>query len=152
MVVELFLAALAFYVWLAVEPGFVRALAFNVMLVAGVSTLIFNGNPLLRYDAYYILADLIEMPNLAQQAARHWGYLAQRYVLRSDSATPVAHSTVGGGLAHRLRRRLDVLPHVRHDRDRAVHRHALLLHRRGAGAVGGGDDGGGAADQGAVGA
>ena len=92
MVVELFLAALAFYVWLAVEPGLVRALAFNIMLVAGVSTIIFNGNPLLRYDAYYILADLIEMPNLSQQASRHWGYLAQRYVLRADGATPVARS------------------------------------------------------------
>jgi putative peptide zinc metalloprotease protein len=92
MAVELFLAALAFYVWLAVEPGFVRSVAFNVMLVAGVSTLIFNGNPLLRYDAYYILADLIELPNLAQQASRHWGYLAQRFVLRADSATPVANS------------------------------------------------------------
>ena len=93
MVVELFLAALAFYVWLAVEPGFVRALMFNVMLVAGVSTLIFNGNPLLRYDAYYVLSDLIEMPNLSQQAGRHWGYLAQRHVLRDDSATPVAQSS-----------------------------------------------------------
>ncbi len=92
MIVELALAALAFYVWLAVEPGLVRAIAFNVMLVAGVSTLIFNGNPLLRYDAYYILADLIEMPNLAQQAARHWGYLVQRFVLRSQGATPVARS------------------------------------------------------------
>ena len=65
MLVELFVAALAFYVWLLVEPGLLRAVCFNVMLVAGVSTLIFNGNPLLRYDAYYILADLIELPNLA---------------------------------------------------------------------------------------
>ena len=51
LLVELFVAALAFYVWLAVEPGLVRALCFNVMVVAGLSTLVFNGNPLLRYDA-----------------------------------------------------------------------------------------------------
>jgi putative peptide zinc metalloprotease protein len=38
----------------------------------------------LRYDAYYILADLIEIPNLAQQSARYWGYLAERYLLRVD--------------------------------------------------------------------
>ena len=82
MIVELFIAALAFYVWLAVEPGLLRAACFNIMLVAGVSTLIFNGNPLLRYDAYYILADLAELPNLAQQSARWWGYLIQRYLLR----------------------------------------------------------------------
>ncbi|MDN3922096.1 site-2 protease family protein [Roseateles violae] len=82
MMVELFLAALAFYAWLAVEPGLVRAVCFNIIFVAGISTLVFNGNPLLRYDAYYILADLIELPNLAAQSARYWGYLLQRYLLR----------------------------------------------------------------------
>src|SRR5262245_23339705 len=51
------------------------------MLIAGVSTLLFNGNPLLRYDAYYVLADLIEIPNLAARSARYWGYLIERYIL-----------------------------------------------------------------------
>jgi putative peptide zinc metalloprotease protein len=92
MATELFVAALAFYLWMLVEPGLLRAALFNVMLVAGVSTLVFNGNPLLRYDAYYILADLIELPNLAAQSARHWGYLIQRHLLRLGTATPVAHS------------------------------------------------------------
>jgi putative peptide zinc metalloprotease protein len=81
MLVELFVAAVAFYLWLALEPGLVRAIMFNVMLVAGVSTLIFNGNPLLRYDAYYILSDLIEIPNLANRSLRYWAYLLERYVL-----------------------------------------------------------------------
>jgi putative peptide zinc metalloprotease protein len=91
MAVELFLAALAFFAWLLVEPGTGRALLFNVMLVAGVSTLVFNGNPLLRYDAYYILADLIEMPNLAQRSLRYWGYLAERHAFGSrDAQAPEA--------------------------------------------------------------
>jgi putative peptide zinc metalloprotease protein len=84
MIVEVFFAALALYVWLAVEPGVVRALAFDAMVVAGVSTVVFNGNPLLRYDGYYILADLLEIPNLAQRATRYWGYLVDRYVFRTD--------------------------------------------------------------------
>ena len=92
MLVELFVAALAFYVWRAAEPGLVRALCFNVMLVAGVSTLVFNGNPLLRYDAYYVLADLIEMPNLAQRATRYWGYLAERWLLRNRDALDPAET------------------------------------------------------------
>lgn len=82
MVVELFIAALAFYAWLLMEPGVARAVCFNVMFIAGISTLIFNGNPLLRYDAYYILADLVELPNLATQSARYWGYLLKRYLFR----------------------------------------------------------------------
>ena len=89
MAVEVFIAAVAFYFWLLVEPGLVRAVLFNVMLIAGVSTLIFNGNPLLRYDAYYILADLLEIPNLANRSLRYWGYLVERYAFGvKDAETP----------------------------------------------------------------
>ena len=49
-----------------------------------VSSLLFNGNPLLRYDGYYILTDVLEIPNLWQRAARYWGYLVERYVFHSD--------------------------------------------------------------------
>jgi putative peptide zinc metalloprotease protein len=86
--VELFVAAIAFYVWLLIEPGMVRAMLFNVMLIAGVSTLLFNGNPLLRYDAYYVLADLIEIPNLAARSTRYLGYLIERYLLGVHDIEP----------------------------------------------------------------
>lgn len=84
MIVELFVAALALFVWLAVEPGVVRAVAYNVMIVAGLSTVVFNGNPLLRYDGYYILSDLLEIPNLAQRATRYWAYLVERHLFRTE--------------------------------------------------------------------
>ncbi|MCP4878249.1 MAG: hypothetical protein GY896_22585, partial [Gammaproteobacteria bacterium] len=78
MMVELLLASLALFVWLNVETGLISALAYNVMLIGGVSTLLFNGNPLLRYDGYYIFADLFEIPNLGQRSTRYLGYLLQR--------------------------------------------------------------------------
>lgn len=80
MLTELFLAALAMYVWVLVEPSLVRSIAYNVMIVAGVSTLVVNGNPLLRYDAYYILSDLIEIPNLAQRGQKYLIYLWNRHI------------------------------------------------------------------------
>jgi len=80
MIVELFLAAVALLVWLNVEPGITSTIAYNVMLIGGVSTLFFNGNPLLRFDGYYIFADAIEIPNLGIRANRYLGYLAQRYL------------------------------------------------------------------------
>ncbi len=86
MLAELFLAGIAMYVWLLSEPGIVRAVAYNVLIVAGVSTLVINGNPLLRYDGYYIFSDLIEMPNLAQRGTRYLTYLWDRYVYRSEDA------------------------------------------------------------------
>lgn len=77
---EVALAAIAMMIWMNAEVGLVRTMAFNVMLIAGVSTVLFNGNPLLRYDGYYILADSLEIPNLATRSNRHIGYLVQRYL------------------------------------------------------------------------
>jgi putative peptide zinc metalloprotease protein len=81
VMVELFLAAIALAVWLETEPGIVHGIAWNIMLIGGTSTLLFNGNPLLRFDGYYVLADAIEIPNLAGRAQKHLAYLFQHYVL-----------------------------------------------------------------------
>lgn len=85
IIVELFVAAVAVIAWALLEPGFLRGLAFNVMLIGGVSTLLLNGNPLLRFDGYYVLTDLIEMPNLAGRSAQFWGRLAEKHLF---GATP----------------------------------------------------------------
>jgi putative peptide zinc metalloprotease protein len=68
MIVEVFIGSLALLLWLELEPGVLRAVMYNVMLIAGISTVLFNANPLLRFDGYYILADLIEIPNLRARA------------------------------------------------------------------------------------
>ena len=85
MLVELLIAAIAMVFWIYMEPGLGRAIAYNVLLIAGVSTLVFNGNPLLRYDGYYILADWLEIPNLAQRANEYVGYLVQRHLFGVSS-------------------------------------------------------------------
>jgi putative peptide zinc metalloprotease protein len=88
MIVELVIAAIAVYVWISVEPGVVRTLAYNAILIAGISTVVFNANPLLRFDGYYILADLLEIPNLRQRANTYLGYLCERYLFGSSDAQP----------------------------------------------------------------
>lgn len=85
---ELFIAAVALVVWVNVEPGPVRAVMYNVVLVAGVSSLLFNGNPLLRYDGYYVLADLLEIPNLGTRGTQYLAYLVQHYVFGVRDAEP----------------------------------------------------------------
>jgi putative peptide zinc metalloprotease protein len=92
MLVETFIAALAMYAWVLLEPGLARAIAFNVMLVAGVSTVLVNGNPLLRFDGYYIFCDLIDIPNLAQRGQRYCTYLADRYLFRAHDLEEPAES------------------------------------------------------------
>lgn len=90
MIVELFIAALMVFVWANTGPGTLHNLAYNMIFVASVSTLVFNLNPLLRFDGYYILSDLVEIPNLQQRANRQLRHLAERYLFgikRSTSPT-----------------------------------------------------------------
>jgi putative peptide zinc metalloprotease protein len=68
MYVEIFLASIATFVWWFSEPGLLNHLALSVMFICSVSTVVFNGNPLLRFDGYYILMDIAEIPNLRQKA------------------------------------------------------------------------------------
>ncbi|NLW85824.1 MAG: hypothetical protein GXY38_03020 [Planctomycetes bacterium] len=81
MFVETAVGAIAAIIWSITSAGTaVNALAYNMIFVAGVSTLLFNINPLLRYDGYYILSDLLEIPNLSQRAKDYISYLVKRYV------------------------------------------------------------------------
>jgi putative peptide zinc metalloprotease protein len=80
MAAEGFAAALAAFVWAGTGPGAVRDLAFNMMIAAGVTTVLFNGNPLLRYDGYYILSDLADIPNLFQRAQQMLRHLGERHL------------------------------------------------------------------------
>ncbi len=100
MMVELFLAALALFVWLLVEPGFVQDVAWNVMLIGGVSTVLFNGNPLLRFDGYYVFADLIDVPNLGQRSNRYLAWWLERRVFGvAEAQSPVTARGEAGWFA-----------------------------------------------------
>jgi putative peptide zinc metalloprotease protein len=92
MIVEVFLAAVAMLVWVAAEPGLLRAVAYNVIAIAGISTVLFNANPLLRFDGYHILVDAIEIPNLRQRATTYVRYLVERYGFGRRDAEPPAAS------------------------------------------------------------
>lgn len=88
MIVELFVAAIMVFVWANTGPGLLHNLAYNMIFIASVSTLVFNLNPLLRFDGYYILSDLVEIPNLQQRANSQLRHFCERYlfgVKRSQS-------------------------------------------------------------------
>lgn len=89
---ELFIASLALFIWLLVEPGTVHTLAYSIMLISGVSTLLFNGNPLLRFDGYYVLADALEIPSLSSRSQTYLGYLVERFVFRIEGLKSPAMS------------------------------------------------------------
>ena len=70
MYIELCIASVCTWIWWFSQSGtLLNQLCLSTMFVCSVSTLIFNANPLLRYDGYYILSDLTEIPNLRQKAS-----------------------------------------------------------------------------------
>lgn len=88
ILVELLLAAIAMFFWVALEPGITRSIMYNIILIGSFSTLIFNGNPLLRYDGYYIFADMVDIPNLAQKGLQYYQYLLKKYVFGVKRSEP----------------------------------------------------------------
>jgi len=79
IMMEIFVAALAVFGWANTGNGVLHALFYNIMFIASVSTLLFNANPLLRFDGYYILSDLLDIPNLHTRAKEYINYLIERY-------------------------------------------------------------------------
>ncbi|MDN5787833.1 HlyD family efflux transporter periplasmic adaptor subunit, partial [Pseudorhodobacter sp.] len=81
VMVEMCIAAAAFLLWIGAEPGMFRVVLFNTMLISGFSTLAVNGNPLLKFDGYHVLCDLIEIPNLAQRGNQWWAGVLRVHLL-----------------------------------------------------------------------
>ncbi|NRA56321.1 MAG: hypothetical protein HRU23_19440 [Gammaproteobacteria bacterium] len=92
MYVELFIAAIAALIWAYTAPGIVNSLAFNMMIIGSVSSVLFNGNPLLKFDAYYMLSDITDIPNLYQKSSSQWLYYFNRWLLGTKKAEPAAES------------------------------------------------------------
>ena len=79
--VECFLAAIATFVWWNTTPGLLNSLMLATMFICSVNTILFNANPLLRYDGYYVLADWLEIPNLRIKSSQFFAYAFQEKVL-----------------------------------------------------------------------
>lgn len=81
---ELFCAAIALFIWLASDSVLVRDICMNVMIIGAISSVLFNGNPLLRFDGYYVLSDALEIPNLGARASGYLKSLWQKWVLNVE--------------------------------------------------------------------
>ncbi len=89
MMVELVISGIALLVWSQVGPGTVHQIAFNIIFLTSVTTLLFNLNPLMRFDGYYILSDLLDAPNLQQRAFQQLRYLAEKHLFGLRQSLPV---------------------------------------------------------------
>ena len=75
MLIEVVLSAFAIFFWWMTSPGLFHYLCLNLFFVTTITTVIFNANPLMRLDGYYMMSDFLEIPNLRQKAdklLREW--------------------------------------------------------------------------------
>jgi len=93
VIAEAVLASIATYFWYFSKPGIVNSISFYLMGVAFVSTLLFNGNPLLKFDGYFILSDYLRMPNLYQKSFAHIKYLFMNKGLGITTYSKVANNS-----------------------------------------------------------
>jgi putative peptide zinc metalloprotease protein len=81
IIAEAVIAILATFVWTFTKPGIVNSLAFYMMAMSFVSTLLFNGNPLMKFDGYFVLVDYMQLPNLWAKSMKYVKHLWMEKVL-----------------------------------------------------------------------
>ena len=89
MLPELGLGAMALWLWTQASGGVTQAVLHQIVILAGVTTVVFNANPLLRFDGYYMLSDALEIPNLGQRANQYVAYLAKKHLFRVEARPPL---------------------------------------------------------------
>lgn len=85
IMIETALAAVAVSLWTVVENGIIRDTLLALAILGSMSTILYNANPLMRFDGYHVLEDLIEIPDLARRSVSYWKYLFQHYALTLDA-------------------------------------------------------------------
>lgn len=90
MAIEIFLASVALWIWLLSNDAVIRDVMFNVFFIAGVTTVLFNANPLMRFDGYFALADILDRPNLYSGGRRYVHHLIARYLFGFSEADTAA--------------------------------------------------------------
>ena len=70
MYIEVVISAIAIYIWWNTQSGLIHHLCLNIFFVTTITTVIWNANPLMRFDGYYMMSDFLEIPNLRPKADR----------------------------------------------------------------------------------
>ena len=81
--IEFLIGAMCTYVWaLSVPHSLIHNISFQVMTICSISTVMFNFNPLMKLDGYYLISDFFEVPNLKEEAGSYISYVVSKYIFR----------------------------------------------------------------------
>lgn len=89
ILVELTIAAFAALLWTQATDSFTKHLLYNIVISASLTTLIFNINPLMRFDGYFILEDLLDLPNLGTTSQKWMQAKLSRFLYGEHRSVPL---------------------------------------------------------------
>lgn len=87
ILIELSVAAIGVILWIS-NKGLVSEIGLVLMLTGGLSTLLINGNPLLKFDGYFLFADWLEIPNLQERSRRAVARMVRRGISGKSDSKP----------------------------------------------------------------
>ncbi len=88
MAVDFLLACVGIVLWAHLAPGAIASMGFTLALMGVVSIFVFNANPLLKFDGYYLLEDALDSPGLARRSHSYMRYIVKRYVFLLNHSVP----------------------------------------------------------------
>lgn len=87
--IEFFIGSICTFIWVLTSPNtFINTIAFQTMTICSVSTVMFNFNPLIKLDGYYLFSDFVEIPNLKDDSTKYLKYIVQRYIFGMNEQPP----------------------------------------------------------------
>ena len=88
MYIEFFIFGMFAWIWAYADTGVLRDIAYNIIIIASINTFLFNANPLMKFDGYYIFSDFFDISNLYGEGNRYIKYLAKKYLLGLEIEFP----------------------------------------------------------------
>jgi putative peptide zinc metalloprotease protein len=86
---ELLICAVATIVWWGTPPDTtVHSVAYMLVLITGIASVMINWNPLIKLDGYYMLCELMELPELKESATLYASAWVKRNIWRLPVEVP----------------------------------------------------------------
>ena len=86
--IELMIAAVCLFLWSFLPDGPVRSIVFLLASSTWILTLVINLNPLMKFDGYFLLADLLNTENLQERSLALWAWRRRRWLWGFDDPAP----------------------------------------------------------------
>jgi putative peptide zinc metalloprotease protein len=86
---ELYICAVATVVWWVTAPDtLVHSVAYMLMLITGIASVLINFNPLIKLDGYYMMSEVLQLVDLKESSTAYVSAWVKRHIWRLPVEVP----------------------------------------------------------------